>query len=140
MYNLSTIIDDSARDCPDKEAVVLGDVRLTYRQTNALACQVANGLKARGIRKGDKVALTCPNLPYFPIVWMGILKAGATMVPLSVLLRPREIQYHLSDSEAVLYICFEGSPELPMGKSGYEGFNQTEIGRASCRERVYVLV
>jgi long-chain acyl-CoA synthetase len=126
MYNLVSILDGSVRDTPDKEAVVFGDIRLSYRQLDMLASQVANGLKAKGIRKGDKVAFTCPNLPYFPIVWMGILKAGAVMVPLSVLLRPREIQYHLSDSESVLYIAFEGTPELPMGKSGYEGFKQTE--------------
>ncbi len=130
MYNLVRILEDSARDQPGKEAVVYGDIRLNYGQLNALASQVANGLKARGIRKGDKVALTCPNLPYFPIVYLGILKAGATMVPLSVLLRPREIQYHLSDSEAVLYICFEGTPEMPMGKSGHEGFEQVE----TCKE------
>jgi long-chain acyl-CoA synthetase len=130
MYNLATILEDSARDCPEKEAVVLGEVRLTYRQVDALACQVANGLKGRGIRKGDKVALTCPNLPYFPVIWMGILKAGAVMVPLSVLLRPREIAYHLSDSEAALYICFEGTPEMPMAKSGHEGFKQAE----TCKE------
>ncbi len=130
MYNLVNILDGSVRETPDKEAIVLGDVRLTYRQLDALASQVANGLKAKGIRRGDKIALTCPNLPYFPIIWMGILKAGAVMVPLSVLLRAREIQYHLSDSEAVLYICFEGTPEMPMGKAGYEGFNQTE----SCKD------
>jgi len=130
MYNLVRILEDSAREAPNKEAVVYGDIRLNYMQLNALACQVANGLKARGIRKGDKVALTSPNLPYFPIVYLGILKAGATMVPLSVLLRPREIQYHLSDSEAVMYICFEGTPEMPMGKAGHEGFKQTE----TCKE------
>jgi len=130
MYNLVYILEDSVREHPEKEAIVLGDIRLSYQQLDALSSQIANGLKARGVRKGDKVALTCPNLPYFPIVWMGILKAGAVMVPLSVLLRPREIAYHLSDSESVLYICFEGTPEMPMGQSGYEGFKQTE----SCKD------
>jgi long-chain acyl-CoA synthetase len=55
---------------------------------------VANLLVARGIRPSDKVALSCPNLPYFPIVYYGALNAGAVVVPLNVLLKSREIRYH----------------------------------------------
>ena len=73
---------------------------------------------SRGIEPGDKVALSCPNLPYFPIVYYGILKAGAVVVPLNVLLKGREIAYHLGDSDAKAYFCFEGTPDLPMGQTG----------------------
>ena len=76
MYNLATLLDDSARRYADRDAVVLGDTRLTYAQVDAAANQVANLLVERGIEPGDKVALTCPNLPYFTIVYYGILKAG----------------------------------------------------------------
>ena len=64
------------------------------------------------------MALSCPNLPYFPVVYYGILKAGAVVVPLNVLLKGREIAYHLTDSEAKAYFCFEGTAELPMGAEG----------------------
>jgi long-chain acyl-CoA synthetase len=64
---------------------------------------------------GDRVALSCPNLPYFPTVYYGILKAGATVVPLNILLTEREIAYHLDDSAARAYFCIEGTPELPPG-------------------------
>lgn len=87
MYNLSTLLEDSAERFPDREAVVLGDMRLTYARVNAAANQVANLLVERGVRPGDKVALSCPNLPYFTVVYYGILKAGATVVPLNVLLK-----------------------------------------------------
>lgn len=126
MYNLVSVLEESVKEHPDKEAVVFDSIRLDYKTINAMANQVANMLVAKGVRKGDKVALTCPNLPYFPAVWMGILKAGAVMVPLSVLLRPREIAYHLEDSDTLLYICFEGTPEMPMGTSGWEGFQQVD--------------
>ena len=56
-----------------------------------------------GIRAGDHVALSCPNVPWFPIAYFGILKAGAVVVPLNVLLKPREIAYHLKDSDAKAY-------------------------------------
>jgi long-chain acyl-CoA synthetase len=124
MLNLAMLLEDSARNVPDRAAVVLGETRLPYRAVDAAANQVANLLVSRGIRPGDKVALTCPNLPYFPIVYYGILKAGAVVVPLNVLLKGREIAYHLQDSDARAYFCFEGTAELPMGTDGFTGFNE----------------
>lgn len=126
MLNLSVLLEESARSYGDREAVVLGDTRLTYAQVNGAANQVANLLVERGIQPGDKVALSCPNLPYFPIVYYGILKAGATVVPLNVLLKGREVAYHLDDSDAKAYFCFEGTAELPIGQAGHQGFEQTD--------------
>ena len=127
MLNLSVILEDSARRYPAKEAFTFMDTTLNYAQINGAANQIANGLKAKGIQPGDKVALSCFNLPYFPIIYFGILKAGATIVPLSVLLKTEEITYHLKDSDAKAYFCFIGSDELPMGKMGYAGFQQAPL-------------
>src|SRR3954467_3301821 len=126
MLNLSVLLEDSARHYPERAAVVLGEQRLTYAQVDAAANQVANLLVSRGIGPGDKVALSCPNLPYFPVLYYGILKAGAVVVPLNVLLKGREIAYHLADSEAKAYFCFQGTPELPMGAEGHAGFAQAD--------------
>ncbi|MFF7381593.1 AMP-binding protein [Streptomyces griseoluteus] len=126
MLNLSVLLEDSARTHPDRDAVVLGTTRLTYAQVDAAANQVAGLLAGRGVRPGDKVALSCPNLPSFPIVYYGILKAGAVVVPLNILLKSREIAYHLADSGATAYFCFEGDAALPMGAEGHAGFNATE--------------
>jgi long-chain acyl-CoA synthetase len=124
VYNLATLLENSADKYPEREAIVLGDTRLTYAQVNGAANMVANLLVSRGIRPGDKVALTCANLPYFTIVYYGILKAGATVVPLNVLLKAREVAYHLQDADAKAYFCFEGTAELPIGQEGYAGFEQ----------------
>jgi long-chain acyl-CoA synthetase len=126
VINLAVMLEDSARTVPDRTAVVLGDLRLTYAQVDAMANQVANLLVSRGIGPGDKVALSCPNVPYFPVVYYGILKAGAVVVPLNVLFKAREVAYHLGDSDAKAYFCFEGTPELPMGAEGWAGFGQVE--------------
>lgn len=126
MLNLSVLLEASAFKYGNKPAFTFGDTTLTYAQTNGAANQVANGLIANGIKEGDKVALSCFNLPYFPILYFGILKAGATVVPLSVLLKEDEIAYHISDSDAKAYFCFVGSPDLPMGKMGYAGFNKAD--------------
>src|SRR3954452_11498396 len=122
MLNLSILLEDSARNYADRAALVLGDTRLTYAQVEGMANQVANLLVSRGIKSGDKVALSCPNLPFFPVVYYGILKAGAVVVPLNVLLKGREIAYHLGDSEAKAYFCFQGTADLPMATEGHAGF------------------
>ncbi|WP_214107706.1 long-chain-fatty-acid--CoA ligase [Acrocarpospora catenulata] len=125
MLNLAIVLEDSAREVPDKTALVFGDLRLPYAYVDSVANQVANLLTARGVGRGDKVALACPNLPYFPMVYFGILKAGATVVPLNVLLQAREIAYHLDDSQAKAFFCFEGTPELPLGERGRAGFEES---------------
>lgn len=134
MLNLSIVLEDSTREFPDRTALVFGDLRLPYSLVDTVANQVANLLVSRGIGKGDKVALACPNLPYFPFVYYGILKAGATVVPLNVLLQSREIAYHLDDSDAKALFCFEGSPELPLGERGRAGFEN-----AASAEHFFVL-
>ena len=126
MLNLSILLEDSARRYPDRAAVVLGDTRLTYAQVDAAANQVANLLVSTGIEPGDRVALTCPNLPYFPVIYYGILKAGAVVVPLNVLNKARENTYFLDDSGAKAYFCFQGTAELTMGDEGYAGFGAAE--------------
>ena len=126
MLNLSVLIEDSARRYPEKDAFVFMDTHVTYAQINEAANKIANGLKSKGIRPGDKIALSCLNLPYFPIIYYGILKAGAVVVPLSVLLKREEVEYHLKDSEAKAYFCFLGAPGLPMLEEGYAGFQQAK--------------
>lgn len=122
--NLASILDHQARLTPDRTAVTFGDTHLTYRAVDQRAAQVAAGLQDMGIGPGDHVALSCPNLPWFPIAYYGILKAGAVAVPLNVLLKPREMAYHLRDSGARAVIAFEGTPELPIAA----------IARAACDE------
>lgn len=122
MLNLSALLESSARDYPDRDAVVFGETRLTYAQLNGAANQIANALVAGGLQPGDTVALSCPNLPYFPMVYYGVLKAGGVVVPLNVLLKGREVAYHLGDSDAKFYFCFQGTPDLPMGEEGWAGF------------------
>jgi long-chain acyl-CoA synthetase len=114
VLNLASLLEQTARLMPDRIAVTCGPTRMTYAEIDGYATQVAAGLNALGIAPGEHVALTCPNLPWFPIAYYAILKAGAVVVPLNVLLKPREIAYHLKDSGAKAVIVFEGTSELPM--------------------------
>ncbi len=115
MLNLATILDEQACRRGGHPAFVIGETRLSYGTVRALASRVAAALRADGIRPGDRVALACPNLPWFPVCYFGILMAGAVVVPLNVLFKRREIAYHLNDSGAAALMCFQGTPELPLG-------------------------
>ena len=124
--NLASVIEHHARLTPDIEAVIWNEMRFTYGQLNGLANRVANALKEMGIGCGDKVGLLCPNLPFFPIVYYGILKSGAAVVPMNILFQPREIVYHLSDSDSKALFVFEGTDVLPMAQTAKEAFDMVE--------------
>ncbi|MBB6172793.1 long-chain acyl-CoA synthetase [Nocardiopsis mwathae] len=126
MLNLSVLLEDGARNTPDRDCLVFGELRLTYALTDMIANQVANLLVERGVKPGDKVALASPNVPYFPFVYFGALKAGAVVVPLNVLLTPREIAYHLQDSGAKALFAFTGTPELPLGERAFAAFGEVD--------------
>lgn len=100
--NLGTILQASAAERPDHPALKAGDLALTYGQLDRAARGIAAALRARGIRPGQKVAIMIPNVPDFTMAYFGILYAGATVVPLNVLLSAPEVAYHIEDSEAVL--------------------------------------
>ncbi|WP_066016681.1 long-chain-fatty-acid--CoA ligase [Endozoicomonas atrinae] len=124
MSNLADFLYRSAAVYPDKTAIVFGDLRISYQTLKDTAASIGKGLKQQGIKPGDRVAMSCPNIPQFLMVYYGILSAGAVVVPLNILLKPKELAYHLTDSQAVAFLCFEGSDELPLGQFGLEAFQQ----------------
>ncbi|OFW10114.1 MAG: long-chain-fatty-acid--CoA ligase [Acidobacteria bacterium RIFCSPLOWO2_02_FULL_67_36] len=122
--NLASVLEHQARLTPERIAITFADSHMTYSEVDARASQIANGLAALGIGPGDHVALSCPNVPWFPLAYFGILKAGGVVVPLNVLLKPREIAYHLKDSDAKAMLAFEGSAELPLASMARAGCDQ----------------
>src|SRR5438874_4982876 len=126
MLNLAILLEDSAREVPTRTAIVCEETRLSYAELNAATNQVAHGLAQAGIQKGDTDALSCQDVPSFVIAYYGILKAGAAVMPLNILLKTREIAYHLTDGDAKAYLCQEGTPELPIGQLGYTAFQEVE--------------
>ncbi|GAA4557056.1 long-chain fatty acid--CoA ligase [Pseudonocardia xishanensis] len=125
-HNLAAVLEDSATRHPDRTALVLGETRIGYAQLDAAASQVAHLLVERGINPGDRVALVCPNLPYFTIAYFGILKAGAVVVPLNVLLKARELAYHYRDADVRAVFAFEGTADLPVGTEAFAAFTESD--------------
>src|SRR5205085_3677073 len=67
---------------------------------NEGASRVAGLLKDRGVQPGARVGVMLPNVPYFGIVYYGVMRAGGVVVPMNVLLKPREVRFYLSDPGA----------------------------------------
>jgi long-chain acyl-CoA synthetase len=99
-FNLSTMLREATLANPDKVAVILDEHVLPYRMVDGAADRVAQALRDQGIAPGSTVGLMLPNVPQFPIVYYGILRAGCTAVPMNVLLKAPEVQYYLQDSGA----------------------------------------
>ncbi|UOY00319.1 4-coumarate--CoA ligase family protein [Blastococcus sp. PRF04-17] len=91
---------------PDAPALIdglKGDV-ITHGQLAAYVDRVAANLHARGLRKGDVVAMFVPNTPWYPVIFHGIAKAGMVMSPINSLYTPDEIAFQLKDSGAKILI------------------------------------
>lgn len=119
--NLGCILQGSASQQPDRVALRLDTRTLSYAELDRAARGVAAGLQARGIEPGQKVALMIPNVPEFSIAYFGILYAGATVVPLNVLLSAPEVEYHLRDSDSRMLIAHSLFAEAARGGSELAG-------------------
>ena len=81
-------------------AIVFGERTLDFATFSELSDRAAAGLHEQGVRKGDRVGLYCVNSDVFAIAYIGIVKAGATVIPINTLLNPREVAYILKDAGA----------------------------------------
>ncbi len=98
--NLAENLSRSAAAGPDAPAVKLDDAVLSYAALDEASARVAGLLAARGVGAGDRVGIMLPNVPYFPVVYYGILRLGAVAVPMNVLLKGRETAFYLKDAGA----------------------------------------
>ncbi len=106
--NLATMLRESTKLHPDKAAIHVGDVTLSYAMLDGLSQRFASALRGLGVTPGQHVALLLPNVPQFTIAYFGAHYAGNPVVPLNVLLTADEIAYHLADSDAVAVVVWEG--------------------------------
>ncbi|MFC7449009.1 class I adenylate-forming enzyme family protein [Rhodococcus daqingensis] len=94
--DLTTMLESTCRKFPDKEAVVYGAERLSYRELVAASKRAAEVLRGLGVRHGDRVAVMTYNSPGFVIAAFGAWRAGAVLVPVNHKLAPPEVEYTLA--------------------------------------------
>ncbi|MEV0247023.1 long-chain fatty acid--CoA ligase [Nocardia sp. NPDC050712] len=110
MPSLTVNLLQSALHYPDRPVLRFGASTVTYADLEERTARVAELLRSRGIAAGDRVAVMLPNVPEFVILYYGILRAGAVVVPMNPLLKSREVAYYLGDSGAALLFDWTDGP------------------------------
>ncbi|HEX2097201.1 MAG TPA: long-chain fatty acid--CoA ligase [Solirubrobacterales bacterium] len=134
--NLASLLTESAARSPQAPAIRLGELELTYAQLEAASARLATVLRQRGVESGDRVGVMLPNVPQFPVAYYGALRAGATVVPMNVLLKRREIAFYLEDSGAKLLLAWHGFAEEARGGAEDAGAEPIEVEPASFKELI----
>lgn len=114
-----------ARTTPDAPAVIYYGTELSWAELDAQSNRFAHLLAARGVARGDRVAVFMPNCPQFHIAFYGILKAGAVHVPVSPLSTPDELAYVLNDTDARALLLADTL--LPVAQAATQGTKVEEI-------------
>ncbi len=109
--NLVEVLTGSVEKFPDRTAVKLDDTELNYGFLDAATQRVAGLLQSKGFEVGDRVGIMLPNVPYFPVIYYGILRAGGVVVPMNPLLKGREVAYYLNDPGAKILFAWHGFEE-----------------------------
>ncbi|MFD4870995.1 AMP-binding protein [Streptomyces sp. NPDC058412] len=95
----------AAARAPERTALAYFDGRIGYAEADALSDSVAGHLAARGLRRGDRVAVMLQNTPHFVLAVLAAWKAGAVVVPLNPMYKSGEVRHVLHDSGAAALVC-----------------------------------
>ncbi|GAA3998621.1 hypothetical protein GCM10022384_51980 [Streptomyces marokkonensis] len=95
----------AAAEAPDRAFLAYFDGRLTYREVDELSDSVAGHLAARGLERGERVAVLLQNSPHFVLAVLGAWKAGAVVVPVNPMYKSGEVGHVLGDGEVAALIC-----------------------------------
>ncbi|HUO72039.1 MAG TPA: long-chain fatty acid--CoA ligase [Solirubrobacteraceae bacterium] len=106
--NLASILTASAASDGSHTALRLDDAELSYALLDGATAHIAGLLRDHGVARGDRVGIMLPNVPYFAVCYYGVLRAGAVVVPMNVLLKRREVAFYLQDSGAKLLFAWQG--------------------------------
>jgi long-chain acyl-CoA synthetase len=105
-------LEEAARRIPENPCTVFRDQMITYGAMDALVDRLAAGLAAFGVRKGDRVGVSLPNVPQFVLAYYAILKAGGVVVAMNPAYKQRELEFQVSDSGVEVMIGLSSAAEL----------------------------
>lgn len=101
------MLERSARLHPDKIALVCGPRRLSYRELDEASSQVAAALRASSVKRGDRIVIFLENSVAAVLSIFGILKAGATIVPIGRTVKADKLAHIINDCAPVAIIADE---------------------------------
>lgn len=105
--SLTEFFDKHLEKFGSKPAFTCMGKTMTYAELDAEAKAFTAHLQSKGFVKGDRIAIMMPNVLQYPVVMIGILRAGLTVVNVNPLYTPRELEHQLKDSGAKAIILLE---------------------------------
>jgi acyl-CoA synthetase (AMP-forming)/AMP-acid ligase II len=105
---INQLVRSAAKQWPDAEALVDGDVRLTFAQLGDRVLASTRAAIAAGLEPGDRAAIWAPNMWEWVVAALGLHGAGAAIVPLNTRYKGGEAGYILRKSGAKLLFTVEG--------------------------------
>ncbi len=105
--SIGALVESCCEDYADRPAFTSMGKTLTFREFGAASASVAAWLQAQGLEKGDRVAVTMPNILQNPVIIFGILRAGLVVVNVNPLYTPRELEHQLKDAGAKALFVLE---------------------------------
>ncbi len=105
--SLVALMEEAFVNFRERPAYELMGKSISFGDIDRLSTQLAAHLQARGIGKGDRVAIMLPNVLQYPIAVAGILRAGGIVVNINPLYTARELKHQLQDSGARALIVIE---------------------------------
>jgi long-chain acyl-CoA synthetase len=119
--NLACNLLASVSGGPQRPALRFGEAVVAYGALDDASARVADLLRARGVAPGDRVGLMLPNVPQFAFAYYGVLRAGGVVVPMNVLLKQREVAFHLGDCGAKLLLAWHDFGEAAQAGAATAG-------------------
>jgi len=107
LQSIPEVLKQTAQTYSAETAIHFMGRDTSFSEFDQASDQTAAGLSAQGIHTGDRVALYCVNSDTFAIAYFGIIKTGATVLPINLLLKPGEIEYILDDASVTTLIYHE---------------------------------
>jgi fatty-acyl-CoA synthase len=101
-HTLGDLLRRTAARCPNRVAIVCGEVQWTYAEFDAVCNQFAHGLLSIGIGAGDRVAVLSRNSHAFAALRFALARVGAMLVPINFMLNATEVAYVLKHAGARL--------------------------------------
>ncbi|MBF0573265.1 MAG: AMP-binding protein [Desulfamplus sp.] len=119
---LGNILDETVTKYPDNEVLVYvdRDFRLTYREFSNLVDEVAMGLMALGVEKGEKVAVWATNIPFWVTLQFATAKIGAILLTVNTNYKKAELEYLLKQSETENLFLIDGFQDTDYISTIYE--------------------
>ncbi len=119
---LGQLLENTAARFPDNDAVIHADrdLRQTWSAFSACVDDMARGLMALGVKKGEKVAVWATNVPHWLTLMFATARIGAVLVTVNTNYRDTELRYLLEQSESENLFIIEGVRDHDFIASAYE--------------------